>query len=225
MNKVQVTANTVFAIACAIVMNTKSFAEPANLTLLKTEVVAYHDSGEYQKELAQKMAQARDYIDQRIAANARNQHPEKLAIVLDIDETSLSNYDNILARDFSSNPKRIHRDILAANAPAIEPTLALYQDALKHHVAVFFVTGRVSSEYEATNKNLQSAGYRHWSGLYVQPDNYKQTSIVPFKAGVRASITKMGYTVIASIGDQNSDLAGGYAEKTFKLPNPYYHIK
>jgi len=31
--------------------------------------------------------------------------------------------------------------------------------------------------------------------------------------------------IIANIGDQESDLAGGFAEKTFKLPNPFYISK
>jgi hypothetical protein len=30
--------------------------------------------------------------------------------------------------------------------------------------------------------------------------------------------------IIANLGDQFSDLAGGYAERTFKLPNPFYSI-
>ena len=29
---------------------------------------------------------------------------------------------------------------------------------------------------------------------------------------------------IANVGDQPSDLAGGYAERTFLLPNPFYRI-
>jgi len=48
--------------------------------------------------------------------------------------------------------------------------------------------------------------------------------LVTFKSEARAAITKQGYTIIASIGDQYSDLKGGYAEKTFKLPNPYYYL-
>jgi acid phosphatase len=31
--------------------------------------------------------------------------------------------------------------------------------------------------------------------------------------------------IIANMGDQASDLAGGHAEKTFKLPNPFYLTK
>jgi hypothetical protein len=29
---------------------------------------------------------------------------------------------------------------------------------------------------------------------------------------------------VVNIGDQFSDLAGGFAERVFKLPNPYYFI-
>ena len=34
-----------------------------------------------------------------------------------------------------------------------------------------------------------------------------------------------GYTIIGNIGDQLSDLEGGHAERTFKLPNPFYLTK
>jgi hypothetical protein len=41
---------------------------------------------------------------------------------------------------------------------------------------------------------------------------------------VRERIEKDGYTIIANAGDQPSDLAGGHAEMTFLLPNPFYRI-
>jgi HAD superfamily, subfamily IIIB (Acid phosphatase) len=47
---------------------------------------------------------------------------------------------------------------------------------------------------------------------------------VPFKSGERARIEANGYSVIANIGDQDSDLAGGHALHTCKLPNPAYYI-
>jgi len=31
-----------------------------------------------------------------------------------------------------------------------------------------------------------------------------------------------GYAIVVNIGDQMSDLDGGFAERTFKLPNPFY---
>jgi acid phosphatase len=45
-----------------------------------------------------------------------------------------------------------------------------------------------------------------------------------FKAPVRATIERENYTIIANMGDQPSDLAGGHAERTFLLPNPFYRI-
>jgi hypothetical protein len=33
-----------------------------------------------------------------------------------------------------------------------------------------------------------------------------------------------GYTVIVNVGDPMSDLEGGFAERTYKRPNPFYCI-
>ena len=224
MNKAHVVTNTLFAAACAILVSSKSFAEPTNLSQLKAEIKAYHDQGTYQKEVASAINDARRYITERLKTNKQSQLPKKLAIVLDIDETCLSNYDKMLARDFGGNHATFHQDNLIANAPAINPMLELYREAAKNHVAVFFITGRPQSEYQATDKNLKAAGYQQWAGLYLRPENYRQKSIMLFKSQTRAMIAQKGYTIIASIGDQESDLRGGFTEKTFKLPNPYYHI-
>lgn len=224
MNKSKVITHVFFSLACAFVIHTKSYAEPANLSHLKTTIMNYHDSGAYQKELSEAITPATRYIIQRANANKKSNHPAKLAIVLDIDETSVSNYDTILKRDFSDERKKIHQAWLDADAPAIEETLSLYQTAVREHVAVFFVTGRSESYLKPTDKNLKLAGYTTWEGLYLKPDHYEKSSISSFKIETRERIAKEGYTIIASIGDQHSDLTGGYAEKTFKLPNPYYHV-
>jgi hypothetical protein len=47
---------------------------------------------------------------------------------------------------------------------------------------------------------------------------------VHFKAPERRKLADQGYTILFSIGDQESDLIGGYAERTFKLPNPVYYL-
>lgn len=224
MKKHRIVINTFFAVICAILINKTTYAEPANLSRLKQEIQAYHDSGAYHKELTQVMTHARDFIISRVEINAHDPHPAKLAVVLDVDETSLSNYDKMVAREFTGDREQIHREILAANSPVIEPMLSLYDDILKHGVTVFFVTGRHQSERHATCRNLKSAGYHDWAGLYLKPEHYHHASIIPFKSETRATISKLGYAIIASIGDQLSDLQGGYTEKTFKLPNPYYYL-
>ena len=199
-------------------------AEPINLALAKNDAKNYHDSGLYQEELAAKIKKAQEYIIQQAIENQHSKRPKKLAVVLDIDETSISNYDKMVQRDFAPDLERIHQEIMAADAPAIKSTLALYQKAIQHGVKVFFVTGRREFERDATRKNLLQAGYKGWTGLYLRPQDYSQHSIMPFKSNARAKIIKRGYTIVASIGDQYSDILGGNTLKGFKLPNPYYYL-
>ena len=55
----------------------------------------------------------------------------------------------------------------------------------------------------------------------MKPDALKEASAT-FKTAERARLVAQGYTIVANLGDQESDLVGGYAERTFKLPDPFY---
>jgi hypothetical protein len=47
---------------------------------------------------------------------------------------------------------------------------------------------------------------------------------IQYKSGVRAYIESQGYDIVGNFGDQFSDLLGGFADKTFKMPNPNYYL-
>jgi predicted secreted acid phosphatase len=47
---------------------------------------------------------------------------------------------------------------------------------------------------------------------------------IQYKSGTRAYIESQGYDIVGNFGDQFSDLEGGFADKTFKLPNPNYYL-
>lgn len=196
-------------------------AEPDNLGLLRQQVMSYHDQGQYFQDLAKVINKAQQCI---LAEAHHYQANQKLAVVMDIDETALSNYDAMVKRGFFGTSKQVHDEIAAANAPAILPSLQLFQILKQHHIHVFFVTGRREAEREATLKNLHLAGFDDWDGLLMRPNQDAQPSVIPFKTEARAEISEKGYIILATIGDQNSDLAGGYALKGFKLPNPYYFL-
>jgi hypothetical protein len=79
--------------------------------------------------------------------------------------------------------------------------------------------------------NLDRAGFKGWTGIATRPDEEHGT-IVPFKSRERYNIAER-YTILANIGDQDSDLEdpkelkdlkGPSAECVFKLPNPFYFI-
>ncbi len=193
--------------------------EPPNLSAVKAEVAAYESSGRYEADLSAVAASAETWITRR----ARNGEG-KLAIILDIDETVLSNLKHMRESDWGYHPTRWAGWMAEADAPAIPPVRAIYQCARRHQVAVFFITGRTEASRHATIRNLKAQGMGDYAGLIVRPNGAKETAAV-FKADQRRRISEQGYTIIANIGDQQSDLEGGWAERNFKLPNPFYTIR
>ena len=179
----------------------------------------YHDSGQYDKDLAAVDSAAGGYLDQRLAGWPRKAKA-KPAIVLDIDETSLSNYTGLLASGFT----QVGTVVPAASGTgtAIVPTLSLYRRARAKGVGVFFVTGRPPQIASITETNLIQAGYAQgWEGLYTKPTD---AGTEDFKSTTRQAIEAQGYDIVANVGDQESDLDGGHADRAFKLPNPFYFI-
>lgn len=195
--------------------------EPTNLDFEKLHWVQYHDNGSYERDQTTVAKGATQYLRDRIA---QSNPAEKLAIVMDIDETSLSNYPDMLLMRFGGTLREVGTAQAKGTDPVIKPALELYNFAKSHHVAVFFITGRPPILEKATVKNLMDAGYRNWDGLVFKPADYKLRSVIPYKSSMRRDIESRGYKIVLSIGDQVSDLAGGYAEKGFKLPNPYYYL-
>jgi predicted secreted acid phosphatase len=206
----------------SISVTAQAFARaPENLDTLKMELVKYHDSGEYAQDIAEVDSRALAYLKKRVERRTAN---EKLAIILDIDETSLSNYRDMVKLSFGGTFADIMVDEDKGTDAVIEPTLAIYQFAKSHGVAVFFVTGRTRNYRASTARNLERVGFKNFDGLTLKPEGYRESSVVPYKSSARKVIADAGYTIVLNIGDQESDLAGGFSEKTFKLPNPYYYI-
>ncbi len=52
----------------------------------------------------------------------------------------------------------------------------------------------------------------------------KSCTTIHYKSATRKHIELLGYDIVASFGDQFSDLKGGFADKTFKMPNPNYFL-
>ncbi|MBI5423643.1 MAG: HAD family acid phosphatase [Opitutae bacterium] len=195
-------------------------AEPYNLYLLKQELKAYVDSGRYEAGLGAVAAEAKQWVETRAP-----QGGGKLAIVFDLDETLLSNLPHMLAMDYGYVPKKWDEWIEEAQATAIAPVREVYLAARAHNVAVIFITGRRTTDQPGTENNLRSAGLGGYTRIFYKATNDRGTTEAFKTATRRKLVEEEGYTIIANIGDQASDLAGGYAERTFKLPNPFYLAK
>jgi acid phosphatase len=203
--------------------------EPANLGDLETQLIRYHDFGGYERDLHEIAAEAKAYV------RLRAHKVSKPALVLDIDETSLSNWPKLVANQFAyfpegpcdQLPKGPCGEIAWESSGEAEPildTLDLFKAARAVGVTVFFITGRDESLREATEKNLREAGYAGWEQVIMRPKGTTTASAADFKAPARKTIEDRGYTIIANVGDQPSDLTGGHAERAFLLPDPYYRI-
>jgi hypothetical protein len=145
----------------------------ANIGELKTALTKYHDCqpdghfGCYEKDLTVVCNHAKAYLQKHLKS------AHKPAMVLDIDETSLSNWDEIKADDFGFHAKIWNDWVDSAKAPAIAPMLELYRFARQRGVAVFFITGRREPSRQSTEKNLQAAGYSDWQQLLLRPQGDK----------------------------------------------------
>ncbi len=197
-----------------------------NLGTLKLKLQRYYactcNCGCYAKELDHQAQAAIDLLDRRAAHKRAN---EKLALVLDIDETALSNYKQMAAQDYGYVPNAFDAWEDSAQATAIPGTLRLYQEAQKLGVTVFFITGRGESHRAATEQNLKSQGYTNFAGLTLRTPAQAKESTIEYKSGARKTIVDAGYRIVLNVGDQFSDLKGlPAAEYSVKLPNPFYYL-
>ena len=98
---------------------------------------------------------------------------------------------------------------------------------------MFVITGRPDEPEEraATIDNLKKVGYAGWKELVMRGVG-DGCSTTGYKKHAPAAISANGFKIIANVGDQWSDLdpdpgstdKGSFAERIFKVPNPFYLV-
>ena len=193
------------------------------------------------------------------------------AIVLDVDDTTLTTWNYELYSNWDFNPTTNAQFVGLTSGtftgnmfPATPGMVALTNHASALGYAIFWITGRGDSQHAATIANLvndAAAGLPNidtvtlnghamteprvggTDGLFTKPPIgsypayldkpefcgpfiHAGTSCptIQYKSGTRAYIESQGYDIVGDFGDQFSDLEGGFANKTFKMPNPNYYL-
>jgi acid phosphatase len=198
-----------------------------HVNTLKADLRKYHactcTCGCYEKDLDLEADRAIDFLRKRAGNRRAN---EKLAVVLDIDETTLSNWAQMDAANFEYDGKDFNAWVESAQAPAIQGTLRLYNEAQRLGVSVFFLTGRPEPQRASTETNLRLQGFGKWERLILRSSEEKGMTALAYKSGERGKIAAQGYRIILNVGDQWSDLRGApQAEYNVKYPDPFYFIK
>jgi acid phosphatase len=203
-------------------------AEPMeNFGVARYRVEDYADcvgtGGCYWADVDAQARRAEAALDRVVAAKKAG---ERLALVLDIDETSLSNYCEMKREDYGFLSAMFNAWAVSPEADmALPGTLRLFNRAKAAGVEVFFITGRPGEQKAATAKNLEAAGYKGWKGLALREGAQKAMATVAYKSEERKKIVDAGYRIVMSVGDQWSDLDGeSRAEVSVKLPNPFYYL-
>jgi acid phosphatase len=181
------------------------------------------NGGCYWADVDAQARRAETALERAVAAHKRG---ERLALVLDIDETSLSGYCEMKQEDFGFIQSMFNEWVVSPQADiAIPGTLRLFNKARALGLEVFFITGRAGDDRASTIKNLEAAGYKGWKGLALREGAQKTMATVAYKSEERKKIVDAGYRIVMSVGDQWSDLNGEpKAEISVKLPNPFYYL-
>jgi hypothetical protein len=187
----------------------------------------------------------------RYLAHVRYTHKTK-AIVLDVDDTSLATWNYEVASNWAFNPTTNGQYVTGQLFPAVPGMVDLARKAAGEGYAIFFLTGRGAAQEAATLGNLTADGVGvdagfpaptalrdGEDGLFTKPavadypdylkvacagDPNGSCTTIHYKSATRAHMESIGYEIVGNFGDQYSDLKGGHADRTFKLPNPNYFL-
>ncbi|GMH29679.1 hypothetical protein Nepgr_031522 [Nepenthes gracilis] len=152
----------------------------------------------------------------------------KDAWVFDVDETLLSNLPYYTRHGYGLeifDPVEFDKWVDEAMAPAIEPSLRLYEEVLDLGFKIFLLTGRSEKQRDITVQNLMNVGFRNWDKLMLRASDDHGKLATVYKSEKRGDMVKEGYRILGNSGDQWSDILGSsMSARSFKLPNPMYYI-
>lgn len=150
----------------------------------------------------------------------------RAVVVFDIDETLLGTLSYSLAQDPVNqfNPATWDAYVRSCAYQPIPEVIGLYQALQAERIPLVLLGGGSESLREAWVSCLQSNGITGWQAFILRGPESSGLTVAEFKARERARIEAAGQRVVASIGDQVSDMAGGHLVRGFLLPNLLYYL-
>ncbi|GAB4009235.1 HAD family acid phosphatase [Nocardioides ultimimeridianus] len=190
-------------------------------------------------------------IEQGILDALPAEHAPRQAVVFDVDATLLLDYAFEEATHFNYDPAVNNTWVQDEAFPAVPGMPQLLQQIAARGYDLYGITGRPFSQEDATIGNLTAQGfttdgtatgtplfdndnlYTKWNTAdpaakpaYIGTCTLSPTcNTVEYKANTRKHVEQdLGDDVVMNVGDQWSDLEGGYADAHTKIPNPTYFL-
>ena len=197
------------------------FAGPQNAQAIED----YYDSGQAKRDQEAIIKAARTWIyswvDDKCGGKPKSCDA---TVVFDIDETLLSNYDYYKSTGFTFTQDGWNAFTESCGTTAIGSTRGLYRKLVRDGFAVVLLTGRSDSERSTTAECLRKRGIKDWHELILRTQAEATLSADVYKSQNRADLQAEGHRIVASIGDQVSDMSKGRLKAGFLLPNAMYFI-
>jgi len=216
------TRRSIYVVGLCMLLTLLSACEqndkPVNLTIAKNEVKQYYESGKFDEELNTVIEEAKKRFD-KVAFK------ENSIVIFDVDETALNNYELAEKMGFGYVYDMNKEWNAEMKAPAIPQVKELYAFLLSKGAKIIFLTGRNYYEYEVTYQNLVNEGYTVFDTLITQIGEETKMKAKDFKSNKRVWLTKNGYEIIGTVGDQWTDLEGEFHGIQIKIPNYLYMIE
>jgi len=189
-----------------------------NLSDAKKAIKEYYLSGQFSLELDSIIADAIRQLN--LLTIGKNS-----AFVFDVDETALSNFEYEMKYDFGYIKSEWDKWVETEKAVAIRQVKAFYDTLVSRGIKIIFLTGRTHKQYQSTFNNLKKVGYGTFDTLICRGPDEVNLTAREFKTLKRKELTEKGYKIIGCIGDQWSDLDGGYTILKVKIPNYMYKVE
>jgi predicted secreted acid phosphatase len=171
----------------------------------------------YEKDITRRYGEATRTLDAQL-----RRHPKKPTVVMDIDETTLSNWNCFDAADFDLSA--LVTCVVQGKSVAFPAAKAFIKHARAKHVAIAFITGTPQAACALRKKNLIAQGIKLPFTITCRPASDTRATVTPYKSAARRALVKKGVTIVLNIGDQQSDLDGCCENKVQRLNNPIYII-
>jgi predicted secreted acid phosphatase len=180
----------VLALGPASLVADTASAAPAQREAAPARAVPSRD--QWLADVKTAMQGSRGYVKERVAAAAEG---EKLAINFDIDNTVIATYYD-------------------GGGPI--PVMLHFSKLLQRlGVHLVFNTGRSADQYDRTMAQLTRAGFPV-AELCLRA---KGETLPAGKQRCRDSFIDAGYTLVANVGNNDTDFIGDGYEKAYRLPN------